>query len=173
MVKYAVVTTQWGDVLLAGRSRGLCGLLLPSGTKGDPHRRAQKHWPGASLASSLLQDLQGQIVKYFEGQVVDFSHVPADLSEMSDFQRRVLTACKRIEYGKTISYGDLARAVGQPKASRAVGSALAANPIALVIPCHRVVGGNGEMVGFSADQGTKLKQRLLELEAATLAAAVA
>ena len=169
MIKYAVVSTKWGDVLLAGKSRGLCGLLLPNGSKNDPHRRAKKHWPGAMLAGSLLQDLQGLIVRYFDGEVVDFSHVPADLSELSDFQRRVLASCKRIEYGRTVSYGEMAKAIGQPKAGRAVGAALAANPIPLVIPCHRVVGGDGEMVGFSAEQGTKLKKRLLDLEAGRVA----
>lgn len=170
MVKYAVVETSWGEVLLAGKSRGLCGLLLPATSKVDPHRRAKRRWPGATLASSLLQDLQTLIGQYFEGEVVDFSHVQADLSDVTDFQRRVLTACKRIEFGQTVSYGDLAKAVGQPKASRAAGAALAANPIPLVIPCHRVVGCTGEMVGFSAEQGTRLKKRMLELEARATAA---
>jgi methylated-DNA-[protein]-cysteine S-methyltransferase len=110
------------------------------------------------------------ITQYFDGGVVDFSHVQADLSDATDFQRRVLTACKRIEYGQTVSYGDLAKAVGQPKASRAAGAALATNPIPLVIPCHRVIGSSGEMVGFSAEQGTRLKKRLLDLEARAVAA---
>lgn len=170
MIKYAVVETSWGEVLLAGKSRGLCGLLLPGNTKADPHRRAKRRWPGATLASSLLQDLQAMITQYFDGGLVDFSHVQADLSDATDFQRRVLTACKRIEYGQTVSYGDLAKAVGQPKASRAAGAALATNPIPLVIPCHRVIGSSGEMVGFSAEQGTKLKKRLLDLEARAVTA---
>lgn len=173
MIKYAVVSTSWGDVLLAGKSRGLCGLALPSGTKADPHRRAKKRWPGATLAGSLLQDLQAMIVSYFEGEQVDFSHVQADMSDLTDFQRRVLGACKRLDYGQTITYADLAKAIGQPRASRAVGAALAANTIPLVIPCHRVIGASGEMVGFSADQGTKLKKRLLDLEAGVTEAAVA
>lgn len=170
MVKYAVVETCWGEVLLAGKSRGLCGLLLPSPTRVDPHRRAKRRWPGATLASSLLQDLQALIAQYFEGEVVDFAHIQADLSDVTDFQRRVLSACKRIEFGQTVSYGDLAKAVGQPKASRAAGAALAANPIPLVIPCHRVIGSSGEMVGFSAEQGTRLKKRMLDLEARATAA---
>lgn len=164
MVKYAVVPTEWGEVLLAGNSRGLCGLMLPPASPCDPHERAQKRWPGAQHAASLLQDLQGQIAEYFRGEYVEFA-ASVDLLDVGEFQRRVLQACRLIPYGQTVTYAELARAIGQPAAARAVGAALKENPIPLVIPCHRVILRNGALGGFSAEQGVKLKKRLLALEA--------
>ena len=170
MIKYAVVPTPWGDVLLAGSARGLCGLALPSARKSDPHRRAQRTWPGAQHAGSLLQDLQGQITRYFEGDQVDYN-VSVDLTGASDFQRKVLLTCKNLKYGQVITYANLARAIGQPGAGRAVGQALGRNPIPLVIPCHRVIASDGQPGGFSTDQGVRLKRKMLELEAAAVPSA--
>jgi len=168
MIKYAIVPTSWGEVLLAGGSRGLCGLALPPARKCDGHRRAKKLWNGCAHASSLLQDLQELIIRYFDGDPVDLS-VPVDLSALTDFQRKVLTTTKQLKFGQTISYANLAKSIGQPGATRAVAQALGRNPIPLVIPCHRVVAGDG-LGGFSAEQGVKLKKRLLDLEGAAVSA---
>ncbi len=163
MIKYSIVQTSWGEVLLAGSSRGLCGLALPPSRKCDPHRRAQKIWPDSIHAGSLLQDLQVQVAGYFDGDPIDFN-TSVDLFDVSDFQRKILSTAKNLKYGQTISYVNLAKSIGQPGAARAVGTALGDNPIPLVIPCHRVVGTNG-VGGFSASQGVKLKERMLEMEA--------
>jgi methylated-DNA-[protein]-cysteine S-methyltransferase len=88
--------------------------------------------------------------------------VPLDLSGLSPFHRRVLQATRRIPYGRTATYRDLARRVGRPRAARAVGQAMARNPVPLVIPCHRVVAAGGGLGGFSG--GLDLKRRLLALE---------
>ena len=167
MVKYAVVPTSWGEVLLAGSSRGLCGLALPPARKCDPHRRAGRIWPECVHAGSLLQDLQQQVALYFDGESIDFN-VSVDLADLSEFKRKVLLTTKQLKYGQTISYANLAKSIKQPGAARAVGTALGENPIALVIPCHRVVASNG-LGGFSASQGVKLKQRMLDLEAGVTA----
>jgi methylated-DNA-[protein]-cysteine S-methyltransferase len=168
MIKYAIVPTAWGEILLAGSARGLCGLALPPARKCDPHRRARKIWGGCTHAGSLLQDLQNQIIQYFDGQTIDFN-ASVDLSGLSDFQQKVLTATKQLKYGQTITYANLGKSIGQPTAARAVAQALGQNPVPLVIPCHRVIGSDG-LGGFSADQGVKLKQKMLEMEAASVAA---
>jgi methylated-DNA-[protein]-cysteine S-methyltransferase len=101
---------------------------------------------------------------YFAGDAVSFADVPVVLSGQTDFCRKVLTACQRIPHGQTISYGALAARVGSPGAARGVGTAMRKNPIALIIPCHRVVSSDGGIGGYSAPGGLEVKRRLLEME---------
>ena len=98
------------------------------------------------------------------GQADDFADVRVWSERWTPFQRRVLDCCRRIPYGKTQSYAELAIAAGSPAAARAVGRTMATNPIPLVIPCHRVVGSGGDLCGFSAVGGLDAKRRLLALE---------
>ena len=109
-----------------------------------------------------------QIAEFFAGkrQVFDFPLAPRG----SDFQKRVWAELVKIPFGETISYGELARRTGNPKASRAVGRANATNPIALIVPCHRVIGSNGKLTGFGG--GLPVKEALLGLEARQLRLAV-
>lgn len=106
----------------------------------------------------------GRVQAYADGRADDFRDVPVDLDDFSDFQRRVFLRCRRIAYGATLAYGELAAAVGSPRAARAVGSTMARNRVPLVIPCHRVVGAAGALGGFSAPDGICMKRRLLRLE---------
>jgi methylated-DNA-[protein]-cysteine S-methyltransferase len=101
-----------------------------------------------------------QIAEFFAGkrQVFDFPLAPRG----SDFQKRVWAELVKIPFGETISYGELARRTGNPKASRAVGRANATNPIALIVPCHRVIGSNGKLTGYAG--GIDLKEKLLVWE---------
>ncbi|HUT88128.1 MAG TPA: methylated-DNA--[protein]-cysteine S-methyltransferase [Thermoguttaceae bacterium] len=101
---------------------------------------------------------------YAAGARDDFRDIEVDPGPLTDFQRRVLECCRRIPYGKTLSYAQLAAKAGSPRAARAVGQCMAANPTPLVIPCHRVVATNGGLGGYSAPGGIRLKRRLLELE---------
>ncbi|MBE3144695.1 MAG: MGMT family protein [Planctomycetes bacterium] len=89
---------------------------------------------------------------------------PLALDSLPAFTRKVLDACRKIPAGKTVSYSQLAGMIGKPRASRAVGSALARNPIPLIIPCHRVVHSDGSLGNFSAPGGTSLKKMLIDLE---------
>jgi methylated-DNA-[protein]-cysteine S-methyltransferase len=111
--------------------------------------------------SPLMRQLQA----FAAGERVDFADVEVELSPVSAFRRRVLEICRRIPYGKTLTYGQLAARAGSPDAARAVGACMAANRTPLVIPCHRVVGSSGGLGGFSAPGGLGMKRRLLELEA--------
>ena len=106
-------------------------------------------------------------VCYFGGQSVTFD-VTLDLTGVTEFRQSVLEACHRIPYGQMASYSDLAREVGQPLASRAVGSAMANNPLPLIVPCHRVVRRDGSLGGFSSPDGVSMKLRLLRLEGASI-----
>ena len=110
-------------------------------------------------------DLIHRLRAYAQGKIVDFTDVPVDPGPTSPFQDRVYALCRHIPYGRTINYGQLARQAGAPRAARAVGQCLARNPIPILIPCHRVVGAGGKLVGFTAPGGLPMKKRLLQLEA--------
>lgn len=104
-----------------------------------------------------------QLDQYFSGERQEFD-VPLDLSAGTDFQQIVWNALRKINFGKTTSYGQLAHAINNPKAVRAVGTANGKNPILIMVPCHRVIGADGSLTGFSA--GIDMKKQLLELECA-------
>jgi methylated-DNA-[protein]-cysteine S-methyltransferase len=110
-------------------------------------------------------ELRRALEQYSQGRLVDLRGFQVDLSRSTPFRKRVLEAARRIPYGKTATYSDLAARAGNPRAARAVGSAMATNPISILIPCHRVVASGGAIGGFSCRTGVELKQRLLELEA--------
>lgn len=109
----------------------------------------------------LLLETQAQLNAYFAGSLYAFD-LPVD-AQGTLFQRRVWQEMSKIPYGETVTYGALAQAVGQPTASRAVGMACGKNPIAIILPCHRVVGGKGKLTGFAG--GLDMKRFLLEMEA--------
>ena len=111
-------------------------------------------------ANPLAQEAAAQLQAYFAGRLRDFD-LPLDL-QGTDFQKRVWRELERIPYGKTRSYMQIADAIGLPKAVRAVGAANGANPIPIIIPCHRVIGASGKLVGYGG--GLPLKKRLLSLE---------
>jgi O-6-methylguanine DNA methyltransferase len=99
-----------------------------------------------------------------EGKRVDLAHVPLDDRGWTDFTRRVYKRAQRIPRGKTMSYRDIAKSAGSPGAARAVGQLMARNPVAPVVPCHRVVGSDGSMCGFSAEGGIETKRKMLKRE---------
>ena len=112
---------------------------------------------GSKATSPIAKDL----ARYFSGERVSFDHYPIDLSGFTEFQRKVYAATRAIPPGEVRTYGDIARQIGQPGASRAVGNALGRNPACIVIPCHRVVATNG-LGGFTG--GLRWKRALLRLE---------
>ncbi|MBW3541047.1 MAG: MGMT family protein [Planctomycetes bacterium] len=110
-------------------------------------------------------DLRLRLERYAAGERIDFAGERVQLPELTKFQRRVVDETRRIGYGRTLSYGELAARAGSPRAARAVGAVMAANRIPLFVPCHRVVASGGGLGGFSAPQGVGLKRRLLVMEA--------
>ena len=112
-------------------------------------------------ADELLAEVAAGLRRYFAGEAIEFG-VELDLGGLGDFTQRVLMACRQVPWGEVRSYGELAAAAGSRKAARAVGQALGRNPVAIVVPCHRVVGADGRLVGFGG--GLEMKRRLLKLE---------
>jgi len=127
--------------------------------KGQPIRLVSDH----PVAGKAL----GQLLEYLAGERKEFE-ITIDWSGMTDFQRRVLQATRAIPYGETRTYGEIARAAGSPRGARAVGQAEKNNPIPVIIPCHRVIGADGAMVGYGGPEGVDLKARLLKLEGALI-----
>jgi methylated-DNA-[protein]-cysteine S-methyltransferase len=109
-------------------------------------------------------DLIPRLRAYCDGRSDNFLDVPLDLTDSTDFQRRVSLACRQITWGNTCTYGELAARIGSPGAARAVGSVMARNRLPIVIPCHRVLGTAGRLGGYSAPGGLDMKRRLLHLE---------
>jgi methylated-DNA-[protein]-cysteine S-methyltransferase len=122
--------------------------------------------PRSEPARRLAERARREVQEYLEGRRSFFS-VPVDLSGLPDFQRRVLEEARRIPFGQARSYGWLARRLDSPGAARAVGTALARNPVPLIVPCHRVLRSDGGLGGYSMQGGVALKARLLALEKAT------
>ena len=125
---------------------------------------AQFDTTGFERDPGAFADVEQQTQAYFRGERMKFS-IAVDLSELPAFTASVLEASRRIPYGATATYGELAQRLGKPGAARAVGQAMGRNPVPIVVPCHRVVGCSG-LGGFSADEGVDLKRRLLALEGA-------
>jgi methylated-DNA-[protein]-cysteine S-methyltransferase len=152
----AVTTTPIGELLLVARAGALCEIHLPDAASDAPRETEP------SAADAVLEEATRQLHDYFAGRRREFD-LPLR-PEGSEFQRRVWLALRSVGYGETVTYGQLARAIDRPAAARAVGAALARNPLPLVLPCHRVIGARGDLRGFAG--GVALKRRLLETEAA-------
>lgn len=155
-MNYAYLETPIGTLLIAGETDSVRRIVFPR------ERRAAKpeqEWQESH--SGPVAEAVRQLREYFAGKRNEFDLPLAP--EGTAFQRSVWRQLQEIPYGETISYGELARRVGNPKASRAVGSANGKNPIAIVIPCHRVIAGDGTLGGFGG--GLPTKQALLALEA--------
>ena len=165
VIKYVIFKTKWGHFGLAGTKSALCRTHLPGPEPKKIESRLLKNLPCAQFDDTFFKILQKQIAAYFEGSYVNFSpDIPVVLDRFGGFSREVLTACRDIEFGQRITYSGLAKKTGRPAASRAVGNALANNPLPLIIPCHRVLRTDGRMGGFSAPGGISFKKRLLTLE---------
>jgi len=171
VIKYVIFETKWGYFGLAGTKSGLCRTQLPGPETKKIESRLLKNLPDAQFDETFFKILQEQIAAYFEGSCVNFGpDINVVLDGFGSFSRQVLTACREIRFGETISYCGLAKKAGRPAASRAVGNALAKNPLLLIIPCHRVLRTDGKLGGFSAPGGISFKKKMLTLERKALKA---
>ena len=161
---FAAWPTDLGPVAAAASSRGLRRFILPHPGGRDPRHAILGLWPDAVEDAAPLESAIELTRRYFAGQAVEFGPLRCDLTDLSAFAGEVLRACRRVGFGSRVTYGELAARIGRPRAARAVAGALGRNPLPLIVPCHRVVGGGG-LGGFSAPGGVALKQRMLDLEA--------
>lgn len=126
----------------------------------------------ASPASGDLPEFVSKAIRraqlHLAGNAQSFDDIPVDLSHSTDFCRQVYDKVRAIGPGNVLTYGDVARELGKPNGARAIGLAMARNPMPLVIPCHRIVAKNGQLGGFSAPGGVETKRKLLDMEGATL-----
>lgn len=160
-VTYGIVPSALGPVLVAATPRGICRVALGD-DEAALERELRAAFPAARLerAGERVESATAAIVRYLAGNG-PWPQLPLDVRATA-FQARVWAALGRIAPGATSTYGDLARALGDPRAARAVARACAANPVALLVPCHRVVGQDGGLRGYR--WGVDRKRRLLELE---------
>ena len=153
-MRYTTVASPIGELFLHGEDGALCGLWMQDA--GRPKRPL----PGWEHDDAAFADAREQLREYFAGERTAF-----DLElrmDGTEFQRRVWEQLRAIPYGETRSYGELARELGTPDAARAVGLANGRNPIAVIVPCHRVIGADGSLTGFGG--GLERKRLLLALE---------
>lgn len=150
-----MTSTRWIESPIGGlRIHAMAGLITAIDFGATKPRKERSSDP-------LLDEAEAQLTAYFNGELKDFNLPLA--SEGSEFQKKVWAELQRIPYGETASYGDIARRLGyEPVISRAVGAANGANPIPIIVPCHRVIGSNGNLTGYAG--GLERKKALLDLE---------
>ncbi|MDR2853376.1 MAG: methylated-DNA--[protein]-cysteine S-methyltransferase [Burkholderiaceae bacterium] len=152
--------TPLGSTRLAATGTALAGVWFVEGQRDTPDAQTLRGWV-QSRQHPILREAAAQLASYFAGQRTSFE-LPLDLSYGSAFQQAVWRALLDIPLGDTLTYGTLAQRIGRPAAVRAVGTAVGANPISVIVPCHRVLGANGALTGYGG--GLDRKQRLLKLE---------
>jgi methylated-DNA-[protein]-cysteine S-methyltransferase len=163
-----VFDTALGEFGIGWTDAGLARVQLPGLDRAVLLQRINRGGAMAGEPTRAIEELVNRIEDYAEGEAVDFSAVPLDLSGVPDFNRRAYELLVKIGWGETTTYGALARELGDVTLSRAVGAAMGANPIPLVIPCHRVLASDGRPGGFSAPGGAESKLRMLELEGVSI-----
>ena len=164
-VAYDLTDSPIGPLLVAATLRGVCEIAFDPDPDAEVERLARLHGVRVLRSARPLDEARRELAEYFEGRRQDFD-LPVDLSAVPAFQQIVLAELQRVPYGQVDTYGGLAARIGKPKAARAVGGALNRNPVPIVVPCHRIVGSSGSLVGYAG--GLERKQLLLSLEGGTL-----
>jgi methylated-DNA-[protein]-cysteine S-methyltransferase len=157
---YHLFHTAIGTCAIAWTRRGISRVCLPGESPEQTERRLCCE--GApKMPPRFVADIARRIARHVAGQPQTFADVALDMAETPPFSRRVFRALRRVPAGTTVTYADLAKAAGSPKAPRAVGQAMASNPFVIIVPCHRVLRADGRPGGFSAFGGTRTKLQLL------------
>lgn len=165
---FTLFNTAIGRCGIAWSGRGIAGVQLPEKSEPETRARLIRRYPDAREAPpppDVQRALDG-IVALLDGEASDLSVVVLDMWRVPQFDCRVYAVARTIPPGATLTYGEIAARLGTPGEARAVGRALARNPFALLVPCHRVTAAGGKAGGFSASRGATTKLRLLEIEAA-------
>src|SRR4051794_9150362 len=165
---FALFDTALGLCAIVWGERGARAVSLVEGDAAATRGRLARRYPAATEADPpppIAAAIAG-IKANLDGQRHDFSGVEVDFGDLPSFNRAVYAVASSIPFGSTLSYGDVAQAVGEAGAAQAVGRALGQNPVPVIVPCHRVVAAGGRLGGFSAPGGADTKRRLLAIEAA-------
>jgi methylated-DNA-[protein]-cysteine S-methyltransferase len=164
---YLIFETRGGFCGIAWNNAGITRFRLPGKSAEGAQRMLLRRAPGAKPGAPT-PEVAGAVAaakRYFEGKETDFSRFKLDLGEQDPFFQRIYAAARQVGWGRTTTYGALAKELDAgPEAARDVGQAMAKNPVALIIPCHRVLAAGGKVGGFSAPGGSAAKIRMLALE---------
>jgi methylated-DNA-[protein]-cysteine S-methyltransferase len=165
---FTLFETPVGPCAIAWTAAGIAGLQLPGVDAAATRARFLRRFPAAveAVVPPGVQRAIDRILALLSGAKVDLADLPLDLDGVPDFHRRVYEIARATPPGHTTTYGAIARTLGAPEAAREVGQALGRNPIAIIVPCHRVLAADGRMGGFSASGGVATKRRMLEIEGA-------
>jgi methylated-DNA-[protein]-cysteine S-methyltransferase len=171
---YLIFETAGGFCGIAWSEAGITRFQLPTRSAEATRRALLRRVPSAEPGTppAAVAEAVAAIARYFKGEKTDFGDLKLDLGEQNALCKEIYAAARRVGWGQTTTYGALAKALGAgPEAARDVGQAMAQNPVALIIPCHRVLAAGGKLGGFSAPGGASAKLRMLELEGVHVAAA--
>ena len=161
---YTIFVTKQGWIGILASKAGLVSVTLPQRNRQQAVDAMGKQAQTAILSTDSFIELEDKFKHYYSGKRTTFTD-KLDFSNATVFQRQVWETTRLIPYGETRSYGWVANNIGKPKAARAVGQALGKNPFIIIVPCHRVIAGDGKLGGFGG--GREMKQTLLELEKVT------
>jgi methylated-DNA-[protein]-cysteine S-methyltransferase len=164
-VAYDLLDTPIGPLLVAATDRGLCRIVFDPEPEAELERLSRLFGLRVLRSSLPVDDARRQLDEYFDRRRERFE-LSLDLALLRDFNRRVLDELARVPYGEVVTYGELAARAARPRAARAVGTVMNRNPLPIVLPCHRVVGSNGSLVGYGG--GLDRKETLLRLEGAII-----
>jgi methylated-DNA-[protein]-cysteine S-methyltransferase len=165
---FALFATAIGTCAIAWGTRGIVWIQLPQDDEAAARRRAFRKLPDATetLAPPGVDLAIRDMARLMAGEAADLSRIALDMSDVPEFNRRVYAIAREIPPGETMTYGAVARRLGDITLARAVGSALGQNPFPIVVPCHRVLAADGKTGGFSARGGVTTKMRMLSIERA-------
>jgi methylated-DNA-[protein]-cysteine S-methyltransferase len=164
-VAYDLVDTPVGRLFVAATDRGLCRIAYDTEPEQELESLARTFGLRVLRSAKPIDPARWELDEYFDGKRQQFD-LPVDLALLADFNRLVLGELALVPYGDVVTYGELAARVSRPGAARAVGTVMNRNPLPIVLPCHRVIGANGKLVGYAG--GLERKEQLLRLEGALL-----
>ena len=161
-IGWTVFTYDTWNFYIAKNDQGLCYVSVPNETFDEFTLYMDKKYPNVTIVENKIAFIPyiKELKKYFSGEITQFM-MPVSWKG-TEFQKLVWQALQRIPFGETCTYSEIAKKIERPKSVRAVGAAIGANPILIVVPCHRVIGKNGKLTGFRG--GLEMKKKLLEIE---------
>jgi methylated-DNA-[protein]-cysteine S-methyltransferase len=164
---FALFDTAIGPCAIAWGDRGIAGVQLPGSSPDTTRSQMRKRFADSreTEPSEAARDAIDRMTALMAGKPSDMSPIPLDMEGVPDFNRRVYKVTCDIPPGQTLTYGEVAERIGEPGAAQSVGQALGANPVPIIVPCHRVLAAGGKVGGFSAPGGISTKRKMLAIEA--------